>query len=85
MNEQENIYLFNYWNKISDALGAALELISQKRGLRLTEIKKILGDAKKQSVMLPTYLFKAKKAANTLNTRVVAAFFFLAAKLKILP
>lgn len=47
MNEQENIYLFNYRDKISDALGAAFGIDFMKKRLRLTEIKKILGDAKK--------------------------------------
>jgi hypothetical protein len=47
MNEQENIYLFNYRNKISDALGAAFGIDFTKKRLRLAEIKKILGDAKR--------------------------------------
>jgi len=47
MNEQENIYLFNYRNKTSDALGAAFGIDFTKKRLRLKEIKKILGDAKK--------------------------------------
>jgi transposase len=47
MNEQENIYLFNYRNKISDVLGSAFGIDFTKKRLRLTEIKKILGDVKK--------------------------------------
>jgi len=47
MHEYENLYLFNYRDKISDALGAAFGIDFTKKRLQLTEIKKILGDAKK--------------------------------------
>ncbi len=47
MHEHENIYLFNYRDKISDALGAAFGIDFTKKRLRLTDIKKILGEAKK--------------------------------------
>ena len=44
MHEYENIYLFNYRDKISDALGAAFGIDFTKKRLQLAEIKKILGD-----------------------------------------
>ena len=47
MHEYENIYLFNYRDKISDALGAAFGIDFTKKRLQLAEIKKILGDVKK--------------------------------------
>lgn len=46
MNEQENIYLFGYRSEESDALGNAFGMDFSKKRLPLSEIKKILGDAK---------------------------------------
>jgi transposase len=45
--EQDNIYLFDYRGKISDAIGSAVGIDFTHKRLRLSEIKKILGDAKK--------------------------------------
>lgn len=47
MHEYENLYLFNYRDKISDALGAAFGIDFTKKRLQLSEIKKILGEVKK--------------------------------------
>jgi transposase len=47
MHEQENIYLFGYRSEISDDLGKAFDIDFTKKRLRLTDIKKILGDVKK--------------------------------------
>lgn len=47
MHEHENVYLFIYRDKISDALGAAFGIDFTKKRLRLTEIKKILSEVKK--------------------------------------
>jgi transposase len=47
MHEHENIYLFAYRSFLSDALGDAFGIDFSKRRLRLTDIKKILGDVKK--------------------------------------
>lgn len=47
MSEYENIYLFGYRSKLSDALGNAFGIDLTKKRLRLREIKKILGDLKK--------------------------------------
>jgi transposase len=47
MNEAENIYLFGYRSKVTDAIGAAFGIDFSKKRLRLSEIKKILGDVKK--------------------------------------
>lgn len=45
-NEEENIYLFNYRNEISDELGDAFGIDFTKKRLTLSEIKKVLGEAK---------------------------------------
>lgn len=45
-NEEENIYLFNYRNKISDELGDAFGIDFTKKRLTLLEIKRTLGDVK---------------------------------------
>ena len=45
-NEEENIYLFNYRNEISDELGDAFGIDFTKKRLTLSEIKKILGEVK---------------------------------------
>jgi hypothetical protein len=47
MHEHENIYLFNYRDKISATLRAAFGIDFTKKRPRLTEIKKILGETKK--------------------------------------
>lgn len=46
-SEHENIYLFGYRSKLSDALGNAFGIDFTKKRLRLHEIKKILGNVKK--------------------------------------
>jgi transposase len=46
-NEQENIYLFDYRSELSDAIGHALGIDFTNKRLRLGDIKKILGQAKK--------------------------------------
>lgn len=46
-NEQENIYLFDYRSELSDAIGKALGIDFTNKRLRLGDIKKILGQAKK--------------------------------------
>lgn len=47
MKDYENIYVFGYRSKISDALGKAFGIDFTKKRLRLDDIKKILADAKK--------------------------------------
>ena len=47
LNEMENIYLFGYRSEITDALGKAFGFDFSKKRLRLADIKKIIGDAKK--------------------------------------
>lgn len=46
-NEQDNLYLFNYRSKISDAIGDALGIDFTRKRLRLGEIKNILAQSKK--------------------------------------
>ena len=46
-NEHENIYLFDYRSEVSDAIGKALGIDFTNKRLRLGDIKKILGQAKK--------------------------------------
>lgn len=46
-NEQDNLYLFNYRNEISDAIGDALGIDFTRKRLRLGEIKNILAESKK--------------------------------------
>jgi transposase len=46
-NEQDNIYLFDYRSKISDAIGAALGIDFTKKRLTRAEIKNILATSKK--------------------------------------
>jgi len=46
-NESENLYLFDYRSDISDGLGQAFDIDFTKQRLTRSEIKKILGDAKK--------------------------------------
>jgi len=43
-NEQDNIYLFNYRSEISDAIGAALNIDFSRKRMRLSEIKKSVGN-----------------------------------------
>ncbi len=45
--EQDNIYLFDYRSEISDAIGSAIGIDFTRKRMRLSEIKKILGDVKK--------------------------------------
>ena len=45
-HEDENIYLFNYRNEMTDAIGNAFGIDFTKKRCSLSEIKKILGDAK---------------------------------------
>jgi hypothetical protein len=47
MNEEENIYLFGYRSKITDVIGSAFGMDFSKKRLKLSEIKKFIGDAKK--------------------------------------
>ena len=46
-NEQDNIYLFDYRSKISDAIGNALGIDFTKKRLYQAEIKNILAESKK--------------------------------------
>ena len=46
-NEQDNLYLFDYRSKISDAIGAALGIDFTKKRLTQAEIKNILATSKK--------------------------------------
>jgi len=46
-NEQDNLYLFDYRSKISDAIGSALGIDFTKKRLRRSEIKNILAESKK--------------------------------------
>jgi transposase len=46
-NEQDNLYLFDYRSKESDAIGSALGIDFTRKRLRLGEIKNILAEAKK--------------------------------------
>ena len=46
-NEHENIYLFDYRSKVSDAIGDALGINFTNKRLRLVDIKKFLGQVKK--------------------------------------
>ena len=47
VSEYENIYLFGYRSALSDALGNAFGIDFTKKRLRLSDIKKVLGDVKK--------------------------------------
>jgi transposase len=46
-NESENLYLFNFRNDVSDALGQAFGIDFTRQRLSRSDIKKNLGDAKK--------------------------------------
>jgi transposase len=46
-NEQDNLYLFDYRSKISDAIGSALGIDFTKKRLYRAEIKNILAESKK--------------------------------------
>jgi transposase len=46
-NEYENIYLFDYRSELSDTIGKTLEIDFTNKRLRLGDIKRILGQAKK--------------------------------------
>jgi len=46
-NEQDNLYLFDYRSKISDAIGNALGIDFTRKRLYLAEIKNILAESKK--------------------------------------
>jgi hypothetical protein len=46
-NEQDNLYLFDYRSKISDAIGGALGIDFTKKRLYRAEIKNILAESKK--------------------------------------
>jgi hypothetical protein len=46
-NEQDNLYLFDYRSRISDAIGTALDIDFTRKRMRLGEIKKVLGEVKK--------------------------------------
>jgi len=46
-SEQDNLYLFDYRSKISDAIGSALGIDFTKKRLRRSEIKNILATSKK--------------------------------------
>jgi len=46
-NEQDNLYLFDYRSKVSDAVGAALGIDFTRKRLRRSEIKNILAESKK--------------------------------------
>lgn len=45
--EQDNIYLFDYRSKISDAIGSAVDIDFTRKRMTLSDIKKILGKVKK--------------------------------------
>ena len=45
--EQDNIYLFDYRSEISDAIGSSIGIDFTYKRMRLSDIKKILGEAKK--------------------------------------
>jgi len=45
--EQDNIYLFDYRSEVSDAIGSAVGIDFTHKRMRLSDIKKILGDVKK--------------------------------------
>lgn len=45
--EHDNVYLFDYRSEISDAIGSAVGIDFTHRRMRLSDIKKILGDVKK--------------------------------------
>lgn len=46
-HNKENIYLFDYRDEVTDAIGEALGIDFTKKNMRLGDIKKILGDVKK--------------------------------------
>ena len=46
-NELDNLYLFDYRSKVSDALGSALEINFTRKRLQLAEVKNILANCKK--------------------------------------
>jgi hypothetical protein len=46
-SEQDNLYLFDYRSKISDAIGSALGIDFTKKRLCRAEIKNILAQSKK--------------------------------------
>jgi transposase len=48
INEMGNIYLFGFRSEISDALGKAFGIDFTKKRMRLSEIKSVLGNLKKQ-------------------------------------
>lgn len=48
-NEQENLYLFLHRSAVSDALGNALGIDFTKKRMRLSDIKRALGKAKRHS------------------------------------
>ncbi len=47
-NEQENIYLFDFRNEVTDAIGKALGIDFTKKRMQLSQIKKILSQVKKR-------------------------------------
>lgn len=49
---QENCYLFDYRDEVTDAIGEALNIDFNKKFMQLGEIKKILGDVKKSQITL---------------------------------
>lgn len=49
---QENCYLFDYRDEVTDAIGEALNIDFNKKFMQLGEIKKILGDVKKGQITL---------------------------------
>jgi transposase len=46
-NELDNLYLFDYRSKVSDALGSALKIDFTRKRLQLAEVKNILANCKK--------------------------------------
>jgi len=48
VNEQDNLYLFNYRSEVSDAIGRALGIDFTKKRMRLAEIKNLLANSKKK-------------------------------------
>ena len=46
-NEQDNLYLFDYRSRVSDAIGKALGIYFTRKRLRRSEIKNILAESKK--------------------------------------
>lgn len=51
-NVKENLFLFDYRDEVTDAIGEALGIDFTKKFMKLGEIKKILGEIKKGQITL---------------------------------